>query len=319
LENKNKNNTIELAPNWAYRTQCFGNLLKMGHCAPTSMKTLLDISSQEQEWLVKLAAGMPGGIANTGKECGAFTSPLVLHGMRDGLRDTDGGLPVLFDKAHAHHQYFLACHKTMNCLEIRGRDRFPLHCIPPVTRSPELFTAVQNDGHTHAIPPDQRAAFARLYAHMAENDFHCARAVLTHLGYTPGENPELFDAVSGFIGGTAFLGKTCSAFTAGVMAVGLRAGEIENSIPRVTWLLALMTFGGNAFDEKINKFNRSMNRGYRMSKWFKGEFGSTQCREITQCDFSSDAGVSSYIEGGQVAKCQAIATKVAEQVQSILA
>jgi hypothetical protein len=115
------------------------------------------------------------------------------------------------------------------------------------------------------------------------------------------------------------MGKTCSAFTAGVMAIGLRAGEIENSVPRVIRLLALMTFGGNAFDERINKFNRSMNRGYRMSKWFKNEFGSTQCQAITGCDFSDPAGVSNFIEGGQVAKCRTIASKVAVQVQSILA
>jgi len=64
------------------------------------------------------------------------------------------------------------------------------------------------------------------------------------------------------------MGKTCSAFTAGVMAVGPKTGEIENSIPRVVWMLAIMTFGGNAFDEKINKLNRSMNRGYKLSRWF---------------------------------------------------
>jgi hypothetical protein len=115
------------------------------------------------------------------------------------------------------------------------------------------------------------------------------------------------------------MGKTCSAFTAGVMAIGLRAGEIENSVPRVIRLLALMTFGGNAFDERINKFNRSMNNGYRMSKWFVKEFGSTQCQAITQCDFSDTTGVSNYIGGEQITMCRTIAGKVAEKVQTILA
>ena len=115
------------------------------------------------------------------------------------------------------------------------------------------------------------------------------------------------------------MGRTCSAFTAGVMAIGLRTGEIEDSPLRVIRLLAIMTVGGYAFDEKINKFNRSMNRGYRMSKWFRNEFGSTQCQAVTGCDFSDPAGVSSYIDGQQVAKCRTIASRVAEQVQSILA
>ena len=318
MENQNQLHKTELSPNWDYRRRSFANLLRMGHCAPTVMQTLLDISSTEKEWLVKLSAGMPGGIGNTGFECGAFTSPLVLYGLQDGLREDDHGLPVIFDKGHAHCQYFLACHKTLNCREIRGKDRFPYHCIAPVTRSPELFQAVQEDNHRDGIPESARANYSRMYSHLMENDFHCAQAVFTQLGYTPTENQELFDAVSGFIGGTAFMGKTCSAFTAGVMAVGLRAGEIENSIPRVIWLLTLMTFGGNAFDERINKFNRSMNNGYRMSKWFKGEFGSTQCQAITGCDFSDTTGVSDYIAGDKVTKCRMIAGKVAEKVQTML-
>jgi hypothetical protein len=223
MENHTKTHTTELAPNWDYRRRSFGNLLRMGHCAPTVMQTLLDISSAEQEWLVKLSAGMPGGIGNTGFECGAYTSPLVLYGIRDGLRQVDDGLPVLFDKGHAHFQYFLACHKTLKCREIRGKDRFPYHCIAPVTRSPELFQAVLDGDHQDTIPAGIRANYARLYAHLVDNEFHCARAVLTQLGYTSSEHPQLFDAVSGFMGGTAFMGKTCSAFTAGVMAVGLRA------------------------------------------------------------------------------------------------
>jgi hypothetical protein len=319
MENKKNVHKTEIAPNWDYRLRCFGNLLRMGHCAPTAMQTLLDISSTDKEWLVRLSAGMPGGIGNTGFECGAYTSPLVLYGLRDGLRELDQGLPVIFDMGHTHFQYFLACHKTLNCREIRGKDRFPIHCIPPVTRSPELFMAVRDGPHPVAIPPEKRANYSRLYVHLVEKEFHCARAVFARLGYTASEDPELFDAVSAFIGGTAFMGRTCSAFTAGVMAVGLKAGEIENSLPRVTWLLTLMTVGGNAFDDRINKFNRSMNRGHRMSKWFGKEFGSTQCQAITHCDFSAAAGVSDYIQGEQVAKCRMIASRVAEQVQSILA
>ena len=268
--------------------------------------------------MVKLSAGMPGGIGNTGFECGAFTSPLAVFGTSYGLRDVDRGLPVIFDKGHTLCQYFLACHKTLNCREIRGKDRFPIHCIAPVTRSPELFQAVLDGNHQDTIPAAGRASYSRLYSHLVENDFHCAQTVLIHLGYTSTESQELFDAASAFIGGTLFMGKTCSAFTAGVMAIGLRAGEIENSHLRVIRLLALMTVGGNAFDERINKFNRSMNRGYRMSKWFVNEFGSTQCQAITQCDFSDTTGVSNYVAGEKITKCRTIAVKVAEKVQTIL-
>ena len=94
---------------------------------------------------------------------------------------------------------------------------------------------------------------------------------------------------------------------------------IENSYLRVIRMLAIMTTGGYAFDERINKFNRSMNRGYRLSKWFVKEFGSTQCQAITHCDFSDSTGVSHYIEGDRITKCRTIAAKVAEKVQMMLA
>jgi hypothetical protein len=306
-------------PNWTYRGQGLSNLLRMGHCAPTVMQTLLDVSSTEKEWLVRLSAGMPGGIGNTGFECGAVTSPLVLLGIHCGLREVDRGLPLIFDKGHALCQHFLSCHKTFQCREIRGKDRFPKHCIGPVLHSPELFMHALDSNHGEVIPASKRAAYSSLYSHLVENEFHCAQAVFIHLGYTPTEHRELFDTASAFMGGTLFMGKTCSAFTAGVMAIGLKAGEIENSRLRVIRLLAIMTAGGNAFDERINKFNRSMNCGYRLSKWFRKEFGSTQCQAITGCDFSDSKGVSKYVEGDLITKCRTIGCQVAEKVQMLLA
>jgi hypothetical protein len=98
----------------------------------------------------------------------------------------------------------------------------------------------------------------------------------------------------------------------------LRTGEIEDSPLRVIRLLAIMTVGGNAFDEKINKFNRSMNRGNTLSRWFTEEFGSTQCQEITHCDFSDPTGVNSYIDGDGITKCKQIAEKVAAKVQTMI-
>ena len=282
------------------------------------MQTLLDVSSMDKDWLVRLSAGMPGGIGNTGFECGAVTSPLVMLGMRHGLRDEDRGLPVIFDKGHALCRSFLACHNTLQCREIRGKDRFPRHCIAPVLRSPEIYRDALADSQRDAIPAGTRAGYYRLYSHLVESDFHCAQAVLVNLGYSPTEDREVFDATSAFMGGTLFMGRTCSAFTAGVMAIGLRDGEIEDSRLRVIRLLAIMTAGGDAFDERINKFIRSMNRGYKLSKWFVSEFGSTQCRAITGCDFSDSKGVSDYVDGDVITRCRTIASRVAEQAQMLL-
>lgn len=262
--------------------------------------------------------GHAGGIGNTGHECGAVTSPLLVLGIHDGLREVDRGLPVIFDKGHALCRSFLACFNTLQCREIRGKDRFPRHCMSPVLRSPELLLGALDGSQQDAIPADRRAGYSRLYSHLVENGFHCAQAVLIHLGYSSDEDPELFDAMSAFMGGTLFMGKTCGALAAGVMAVGLRAGEIEDSRLRVIRLLAIMTVGGDAFDESINKFNRSMNRGYRLSRWFANEFGSTQCQAITGCDFSDARGVSRYVEDDAVTRCRTIGCEVAEQVEMLL-
>ena len=307
-------------PGWKYYRFALANLIRMGHCAPTVMKSILDISSVEKEWLVKLSAGMPGGIGNTGHECGAVTSPLVLMGTRFGLGSIDHQLPVIFEKGHALCRDFLTCQHTLQCREIRGKDRFPRHCIPPVLRSPGLFLDALDGDHQGSIPAASREAYTSLYSYMGENTFHCAQDVFIRLGYHPEKDKELFDAASAFMGGTLFMGKTCSAFTAGVMAISLKIGEIENSPVRVIRLLAIMTAGSShAFDDQINKFNRSMNFGYKLSKWFAGEFGSTQCQKITGCDFSDPKEVSRYIESDCITRCKQIAEKVAMKVQEMMA
>jgi hypothetical protein len=106
--------------------------------------------------------------------------------------------------------------------------------------------------------------------------------------------------------------------TAGLMAVGLLLGEIEDSYLRVIRMLGTMIAGGNALADHMNKFNRVMNIGKRMSKWFTKEFGSTLCREVTQCDFSSLGNVHRYIEEGSVTTCKIIAEKVARQAERII-
>jgi hypothetical protein len=129
---------------------------------------------------------------------------------------------------------------------------------------------------------------------------------------------ELRDGTAGFIGGTLFQGLTCSALAAGIMAVGLKIGTIEDSHLRVFRMIATMALGGNAFEDHMNEFNRIMNIGASISAWFSEEFGSTQCQTVTKCDFSTVEGVNRYAENGCASKCRTIAEKVARKVESIL-
>ena len=302
----------------AYRTRSLINLLHMGHCAPAVMQTVLDITHTEQEWLVKLMAGMPGGIGNTGFECGGITSPLVILGLRHGLTEMRDGLPLIFDQGHAYCRRFFDTNAASFCKDIQNPGHIPVRCIHAVRHSPELLAETLASDNQYAIPADQRDAYSHLYAHLKQNDFHCAHAVFQHLSHTLPVNQELLDATSAFLGGTLFKGMTCSAYAAGVMAIGMKIGEIENSYLRVMRMLTLMVSNGDAFNDSVNKFNRALNTGHRLSKWFRTEFGSTQCQAITQCDFSSAAGVEKYIASDGITKCRRIAKMVAEQVQNIL-
>jgi C_GCAxxG_C_C family probable redox protein len=300
----------------AYRARSLDNLLRMGHCAPAVMQTVLDINHTRREDLVRLMAGMPGGIGSTGFECGGITSPLVLLGLQHGLREMQDGLPRLFDLGHQYYRLFSAENNASFCKVIQN-PRLPVRCIHAVRHSPELLAETLESDHRPAIAGEQREAYACLYGHMQGCNFHCARTVLQHLEGTLPVTQELLDAASAFMGGTLFKGLTCGAFAAGVMAIGIKLGEIENSYLRVTRMLAIMMCGGNAFGDDLNKFNRALNAGHRLSKSFCKEFGSTQCQNITHCDFACKAGVRKYMDSDGVTRCRGIAKMVAEQVQNI--
>ena len=301
------------------RTRSLINLSRMGHCAPTVMQTLLDASDTEAQWLVKMTAGLPGGIGNTGGECGGITAPLVLLGLRHARDPLHEGVPVVIYKGHDLLQRFAACHGTTVCREIRGDNRLPLRCIGVIRRAPEQYVETLSRDCGDAISGERQDAYGRLYAHCVANGFHCAHAVFGHLRQTIPVSQELLDGASGFIGGTVFTGSTCSAFAAGVMAMGVALGKIEDSRLRVLRMIGTMAIGGDAFADDRNAFNGVMNLGHRLSQWFTAEFGSTQCRSITQCDFSTIAGARQYIEGDGVTRCRAIAEKVALKVQKVIA
>jgi len=301
-----------------YRRSGFCNLLKMGHCAPAVMTTLQDLGNSKEEWLVGMTTGMPGGIGSTGFECGGITSPLIQLGLEHGLSTKNDGLPTVIYASHNYFQRFRYCNNSLLCKEILGSRRVPLPCIKVVSLAPELYKQTLFINKNGAITDETREAYLLLYSHLSANCFHCAHSVLNHLGETIPVTPELIDATSGFIGGTAFKGLTCSAFTAGLMAIGLKLGELEASYFRVIRMLAIMIAGGNALADNINKTNRLMNIGHRMSNWFRNEFGSTLCRDITQCEFSSLEKVQRYIGKGSVNNCKIIAEKVAGQAKRII-
>lgn len=301
-----------------FRARSLRNLLTMGHCAPAVMKTALEICGSTEVWPVKAAAGLPGGIGNTGFECGGITSPLLLLGMRHGLRDLQNGLPLVFFKGHEYFRNFVDRNGSPFCRDISGDNYRLTHCIKAVCLSPEIAASAISRGGGDAIGGEKREAYALLYSHMMSNGFHCAHHVLHRLSSIIPVNQELLDAALAYLGGTLFMGMTCSAYAAGVMALGLKMEELEKSLPRVVRLIVLMKTGGDAFAEPLNKFNRFMNLGKSLGGWFAAEFGGTQCQAITGCDFSSLKDVRRFIETDLLTGCRKVAEQVAGKAYAMM-
>ena len=299
------------------RNRSVANLLRMGHCAPTVMQTVVDASASEATWLVKLTAGLPGGIGNTRGECGGLTAPLVVIGLRQPREETARGLPIAVDTGHDLLQRFEFAHGTSQCRAILGDARLPLRCVGVVQQAPAMCAQCLA-ARGSALPPAAREAYRELYDHWQEQGFHCADAVFAELAGTVAAPAELRDATTAFMGGTLFTGMTCSALTAGVMALGLALGKIEDCRARVLRMLGTMAFGGDASANELNAFNPVMNLGHKLAKWFEGEFGSTQCRTLTGCDFSSRAGVREYIARDRTTRCTGIAQRVAARVADLI-
>ena len=302
----------------ALRRRALANLLHMGHCAPAVMQTLLDAERTDAPWLVRLVGGLPGGIGNCRNECGGITAPLVLLGLRHARDPEVAGVPPVVCRGQALVRAFRDRQGSVNCRDILGQARLPLRCVGVVVEAPARYLAVRAEGCADALTAGQRQAFAALHAHLSERGFHCAHAVLRGAAGGGAVEPALLDATSAFVAGTAYAGWTCSALVAGVMLLGLRCGEIEDSPHRVLRMISTMAMGGDAFADRLNAFNRTMNQGHELARWFKGQYGTTQCQELTRCTFSALTGVQRYVEGHGVFRCEAVAHEVAHRVRPLL-
>ncbi len=302
----------------ALRRRSLANVLRAGHCAPTVMQTLLDAAGTEAPWLVRLATGLPGGIGNTGNECGAITSSLVVLGMRHAHDPAEEGVPVVVSKGRALLEDFQACHGSHACRDILVLGRLPLRCVRVIRLGPERCADVDGRPCGDALSPEARRACALLHAHLVEKDFHCAHAVLREASGDGAPGPALLDATSAFVGGTACAGLTCSALAAGVMLLGLAHGKAEHARGRVVRVMIWMATGGHAFADAADAVNGAMNEGHELARWFKREFGSTQCRELTACSFSSEPEVRRFVASDGVSRCRELARAVAAHVRGML-
>lgn len=106
--------------------------------------------------------------------------------------------------------------------------------------------------------------------------YNCAEAVLIALSeHFNQKTPVIPRIATGFGAGIGRFGQMCGALSGAVMAVGLLIGcdkaEVEKEERNATYENVL-----------------------EMVKAFEKQFGSSQCRMLTQCDFQTEEGRENY-------------------------
>ena len=297
------------------KIRAINNLARMGHCAPAIMQTLLEQNDIRNENMVLYSAGLAGGIAGSGTESGALTSPLMFLGFSNGsLSDIPGKLDIIV-KAQSYVKEFIEFNGSPYCINIRQKG------MPACRRT--IYDHNKPLSKALAIPvaisEEAVRSYSFLLSEFDNNDFHCAHNVLRNLNEGFRLTRELFDSAWIFIGGIAMLNRTCGALTAGVMALSSATSKIEDSHSRVAKMNRLLRKGDNkAMDESINNFNRSINLSDELGLWFRNEFGFTSCYDIWRYDFSKMKDAESFIAGQCMKQCSGIGEKVAGKVNSIL-
>ena len=292
------------------------NLLRMGHCAPSVMQTLLGISDLDNDNLILASGGMAGGIAGPETECGALTAPLMfLSFTNNNIQGTPEKIEVI-EKSQSYFNDFTQLNGSPLCGRIRysgGQSA----CRKAVCRFHRTYTRAVED--PTSLSPDTKKSYSLLLEAFNDNKFHCAHNVLDNLPPNFVVSRELYDSSWIFIGGIAMLNRPCGALAAGVMALSSVTPEIENSYSRVARMNRMLKKNDpQALDEEINEFNRAINLSEELGSWFRNEFGSFSCRDIWGYDFTRYGDAENFINGHCMEICSKnIAGKVARKVSSM--
>lgn len=297
------------------------NALRTGHCAPTVMRTLRELEGADSAPMVKLVSAMGGGIGMLRNECGAATSPILFLGLLYGQKTGPDGIPKVITLGQTYLTRFKDIRGGVRCREVTPAFQNVVPCMQVMRLAPKLLIDVikedQKQIPTQSADTTARGC-ARLLHFFSEQKFHCAHNVLCNLQDIIDINEERLRATWGLMGGTVFQAMTCSALTAGVLAIGMRYGEIESSYLRVPRLLFRIAAGLEFMREEYNAFNASMNIGNRLGLWFKDEFGATECKDILGKNLSTPEGIDKYFSNNTVEHCRGICAGVTKKVRDML-
>ncbi len=300
------------------KSRSIRNLFCMGHCAPAIMNTLLEVTGVPNDKLVKQAAANPGGIGLLGSECGAVTSPVMALGLEYGKAGDQSSLSTVIELGQQYIKAFSNRNGSIHCREIQKNGPEPIPCIKAVASALPLIKCVIRDQGQVRRDNQGQTANQILLQSLRSEPFHCAHAVLRRLEDTVNVDGETLRASLGFVGGTVLLGHTCGTLVAGVMAIGLAEGEIENSYFQLPKMMGTMALGGSGLAPHVNKFNRAIGMGRELVSWFEQEFEFTDCKKLTGADFSDASSVQKFIDEQRIVRCRAMSEAVAQKVSDLI-
>ena len=118
---------------------------------------------------------------------------------------------------------------------------------------------------------DEVVELAKSYA---VEGFLCSESVLLAISeYLEIRNELIPKIATGFGAGLGGRGLVCGAISGAIMALGLKLGR--NTVNK----------------QKMNPYSFA----FEFLERFKKEFGHVMCRELTGCDFTTDAGRKKYV------------------------
>jgi C_GCAxxG_C_C family probable redox protein len=291
------------------------NALRTGHCAPTVMRTLRELQGADYASMVRMVSAMGGGIGMLRNECGAATSPILFLGLLYDEQTGPDGIPKVITLGQRYLKRFAGLHGGVRCREVTPAFKNVFPCLQAMRHAPKILCDVIREDIGQDAPVPGGAALLQAFE---QQNFHCALSVLSELADGIALDPLHLRAARGLIGGTVLQGMTCSALSAGMLAIGIHCGQIENSYLRVPRLLFRIASGLDFMHERYNAFNSAMNIGNSLGLWFNNEFGATECKDVLGKDLSTQDGVDGYIAENTIERCREISAGVAARVRDML-
>jgi C_GCAxxG_C_C family probable redox protein len=131
------------------------------------------------------------------------------------------------------------------------------------------FSSLHNEAHEMTTKAAEKAV--KLF----DSGYNCAESVLLALSeHFNQKTPAIPRIATGFGAGIGRSGQVCGALSGAVMAIGLKMGCDKA--------------------EEKEKRNATYESVRQMMKAFKKEFGSTQCKTLTQCNLQTQEGQQKY-------------------------